>query len=214
MVYSRMSIDISRDPLFWARVDLNGPIPPHRPDLGPCWVWTGPLREDGYAHLKRGHRMQKVHVIAYQLGVGPVPRETPDLDHLCRIRHCVNYERHLEPVTHAENVRRAKAAITECPGGHPLSGENLIIDAKTGARRCRTCRNAQGKERKERARRAAGAHVGPMIGEIHPRAQLTEDDVRTIRAAGETQKILADRFGVSISLIGAIKRGAIWKHVT
>ncbi|MBU6428993.1 MAG: hypothetical protein KGR26_08285, partial [Cyanobacteria bacterium REEB65] len=25
---------------FWAQVDKDGPIPSHRPDLGPCWIWT------------------------------------------------------------------------------------------------------------------------------------------------------------------------------
>src|ERR1035437_916757 len=24
---------------FWAKVDRNGPVPAHRPELGPCWVW-------------------------------------------------------------------------------------------------------------------------------------------------------------------------------
>ena len=35
---------------------------------------------------------------------GPVP-EGLELDHLCRIRHCVNPD-HVEPVTCAVNVRR------------------------------------------------------------------------------------------------------------
>lgn len=26
---------------FWERVDKNGPIPQHRPELGACWIWTG-----------------------------------------------------------------------------------------------------------------------------------------------------------------------------
>jgi HNH endonuclease len=26
---------------FWKRVNRNGPIPPHMPHLGNCWVWTG-----------------------------------------------------------------------------------------------------------------------------------------------------------------------------
>jgi hypothetical protein len=29
--------DIER---FWSKVDRNGPVPEHRPELGPCWVWT------------------------------------------------------------------------------------------------------------------------------------------------------------------------------
>jgi hypothetical protein len=26
---------------FWAKVHKNGPVPARRPELGPCWVWTG-----------------------------------------------------------------------------------------------------------------------------------------------------------------------------
>ena len=31
---------------FWARVDKNGPIPSHVPNLGRCWLWTGATRGD------------------------------------------------------------------------------------------------------------------------------------------------------------------------
>lgn len=26
---------------FWVKVDKNGTAPAHRPELGPCWLWTG-----------------------------------------------------------------------------------------------------------------------------------------------------------------------------
>ena len=31
---------------FWSKVDKNGPIPSHRPELGPCWIWIA--RRDRY----------------------------------------------------------------------------------------------------------------------------------------------------------------------
>ena len=30
---------------FYENVNKDGPVPAHRPDLGPCWVWTGPVDE-------------------------------------------------------------------------------------------------------------------------------------------------------------------------
>jgi hypothetical protein len=33
---------------FWKKVDKNGPVPAHRPELGPCWLWTGALVGRGY----------------------------------------------------------------------------------------------------------------------------------------------------------------------
>lgn len=33
---------------FWSKVDRNGPVPEHRPDLGPCWLWTAYVDAHGY----------------------------------------------------------------------------------------------------------------------------------------------------------------------
>jgi hypothetical protein len=48
------------------------------------------------------------HDFFYRLLVGPVPAGL-ELDHLCRVKLCVN-PIHLEPVTHLENMRRASSA--------------------------------------------------------------------------------------------------------
>lgn len=71
-----------------------------------CWLWTGPLTPSGYA-------ANVAHRGIYQRLIGPVP-DGLELDHLCRVRHCVRPD-HLEPVTRAENVRRAHAAAREEP---------------------------------------------------------------------------------------------------
>lgn len=51
------------------------------------------------------------------------------------------------------------------------------------------------------------------IGERHPSAKLTEDDVRAIRKDNRTLVSIAADYGVTFALIGAIKRRRIWKHV-
>lgn len=93
---------------LWSRVEL-GPIV--RADLGPCWLWTGAVNAQGYGELGRGRHDEGnvlAHCAAYELLVGLVP-EGLELDHLCRVRRCVNTN-HLEPVTHRENMRRAAMA--------------------------------------------------------------------------------------------------------
>ena len=53
-------------------------------------------------------------------------------------------------------------------------------------------------------------------GEANPNAVLTENDVRAIRAAsanGATGILIAQQYGVSKSLVGAILRRESWKHV-
>lgn len=116
-----------------------------------CYIWMGALNYNGYGKMGIGlasegtHRMQYAHIVAYEHFVGPVPVGM-ELDHKCRMRCCVNPD-HLEPVTHAENVRRGlagevtrtrMAAQTHCKRGHLLSGENLRL-RKDGVRLCITC---------------------------------------------------------------------------
>jgi hypothetical protein len=37
---------------FWARVDFDGSIPSHRPELGKCWLWTLYCIPDGYGLIQ------------------------------------------------------------------------------------------------------------------------------------------------------------------
>jgi hypothetical protein len=115
-----------------------------RENLGPCWLWTGPL-VDGYGQAQFEGRGQRIMRVIYRQLVGPIP-EGLVLDHLCRVRRCVN-PAHLEPVTNRENGLRGETiqarffARTHCDNGHPFSGENLIIRPENGSRRCRKCCN-------------------------------------------------------------------------
>lgn len=93
------------------------------------------------------------HRVAYELVVGPIP-EGLEIDHLCRTRSCVRPD-HLDPVTHAENCRRAgvpghatKAwqakmrARKTCGRGHDVAEATVLKD---GRRDCRACRRERRK---------------------------------------------------------------------
>ena len=128
---------------FWKKVNKNGPIPMHRPDLGPCWLWTA-SQKMGYGQLSVGGRdgMDFAHRIGCRLQVGPIPQGL-EIDHLCRTRTCVRAS-HLEPVTKRVNILRGfsvaaqHARQTHCSEGHPFSGDNLYV-RPNGKRECRTC---------------------------------------------------------------------------
>jgi len=81
--------------------------------------------------------MLLAHRVAWLLLRGPITAGM-ELDHTCRNRACVN-PAHLEPVTHAENMRRASEAQTTCKRGHAYTPETTVID-RHGHRSCRICR--------------------------------------------------------------------------
>ncbi len=136
---------------FWDKVDKAGPVPAGRPDLGPCWLWTGSKDRDGYGDIRTsgtGHR--SAHRYAYTVLVGVIPGGL-SLDHLCRVHACVNPD-HLEPVTNRENILRGTAPSAEnarktaCPAGHELAGENLLALSR-GGRSCKACHRDKMKAR-------------------------------------------------------------------
>jgi hypothetical protein len=78
------------------------------PDLNGCWIWSGGLKLNGYGYLRVGKKGHLAHRWVYEELVGPIPNGLT-IDHLCRVKACVNPD-HLEPVTNAENIRRAVEA--------------------------------------------------------------------------------------------------------
>lgn len=143
------------DERFWLKVEKTEV----------CWLWTGALNDAGYGRFverladgrQRNHR---AHRWLWERLNGLVP-EGLELDHLCRVRHCVN-PAHLEPVDHRTNVLRGNgiaarhAVKTHCPQGHPYSVTNTyrrVTKQGTPGRQCRVCRKAHDARRSPRPKR-------------------------------------------------------------
>lgn len=134
---------------FWERVEMEGPLPSFRPELGRCWVWKATPNIAGYGQFSYRGRSTTAHRVAYEMFVGPIPNGL-HVDHLCRVRSCVNPE-HLEAVTRAENQRRGLRGdlLTRCKWGHPFDEENTYRrPSGVGQRYCRTCLEDNRKEPK------------------------------------------------------------------
>lgn len=120
-----------------------------------CWLWTGWKHNSGYGYVNLwpGPAPIRVHRYVYEQLIGPIP-DGLVLDHLCRVRHCVN-PAHLEPVTRGENVRRGAAVRDTCKNGHPWTGD---VDHR-GHRKCLACRReaywADAEKNRQRARISA-----------------------------------------------------------
>lgn len=139
---------------FWSKVNFDGPVPECAPGLGPCWLWKAHLGPGGYGDfgVLSPRRVERAHRVAFALWHGRWP--SVSVDHLCRVRACVN-PLHLEAVSVRENNLRGtgysgrNARKLSCPMGHPY--DLVRVDGKgRESRHCRQCVNAQ-----HRARHAA-----------------------------------------------------------
>lgn len=77
-------------------------------DVTGCWIWQKGKDGRGYGAAWTGERVIKAHRMMWERHRGPIPAGL-DIDHLCRVKACVNPD-HLEPVTRAENCRRGARA--------------------------------------------------------------------------------------------------------
>lgn len=116
-----------------------------------CWLWTGATTgRTGYGATRLDGVRMTAHRAVWILFNGPVP-EGAELDHLCRVRLCVNPE-HLEPVTHRVNCKR----------GHPLEGDNLVPWQwrEKGVRQCRICNDEAKRAFRRRQRESRSVEAG------------------------------------------------------
>lgn len=133
---------------FWRYVDKQD---------GGCWLWTASVRPDGYGEFRAHGRLVRPHRFAYEALVGPIP-EGMVMDHLCRVRHCVN-PAHLEPVTPRENVVRGVGStiirLRVCGNGHEMTAANTYVRPDTGHEVCRRCKANDAYRSRTAAKRAA-----------------------------------------------------------
>jgi hypothetical protein len=128
--------------IFWTHVNKSDG----------CWLWSGSTNQ-GRGQFNVMYRGRKytvaAHVFSWVVLNGPVPGNL-ELDHTCNNKLCVRPD-HLEPVTHRENLRRARERSETCNAGHRWDEQIPVIefDPRYGinSRRCRVCRDAKRQER-------------------------------------------------------------------
>lgn len=147
----------------WQEAHTPACLPRHiRRNIAPgergCWLWTRSCSPDGYGWASLNNRTYQAHRLVYTLVKGDIP-EGLMIDHLCRIRACVN-PAHMEPVSARENQQRSpitpagRLACLKCGG--PLT---WYMTPSVFQRRCIPCarkrRAAYMREVRARAKAAA-----------------------------------------------------------
>lgn len=216
---------------FWKKVDKNGPVPAHCPELGPCWVWIGKRNDNGYGIFTIGKMCLRSHRISWELSEGPTSLHVL---HKCDNPACLNPS-HLFAGTQQDNVEdmwsKARAVPPPAHLGAAnnrarLTAEQVIeirrlyaggatqteLGARFGMRQnkisdivlCRVWKHLPGAEaqRREPAERA--------------NAKLSADDVRRMRAlrrSGIGNRAIAAQFGISENAARNAISGKTWSHV-
>lgn len=122
-----------------------------------CWLWLRGCNSDGYACMTVGITSTRVHKWAYEKYKHIVPTKMT-LDHLCRVRSCVNPD-HLDCISNWENSFRGdtltgiNARKTHCKNGHEFTAQNTEVYKTKNRkwsngiiRRCKICRRIYNKQ--------------------------------------------------------------------
>jgi len=113
---------------FWSKVDKTNS----------CWLWTDHTTASGYGKFYVNKGEVYAHRHSYEIHRGKIPKGLV-IDHLCRVRNCVNPE-HMEVVTQRENIVRGLKVTSKksgLPRGVWKNRDDYRVDKKFGDVRLR-----------------------------------------------------------------------------
>lgn len=198
---------------FFAKVNENGPVPPHDPTLGSCHVWTGDHTSFGYGLFCR----IGAHRVSLWLATGEQPEGSHAL-HRCDNPPCVRAS-HLYWGTHQQNMedraaRRRSHRVLKVPDAEIAAirerfsgGEDLDdLAAEFGISPTQVSRIVHGRTRR----------LEPVPQEWRDRgfknqrqrlSSADREEIRSRSAAGESRVSLARTYQVGSAYISEIVNG-------
>lgn len=151
---------------------------PERPDDA-CWPWSGSLFSNGYAAMKHNRKTLKGHRVSYELHYGRIP-DGIYVCHSCDNKSCTN-PTHLWLGTPADNMRDKVAKGRQSKGAaHAETFRNSVLFKENFPR-----------------------------GERSGKSKITDQQrlhvINRVKA-GETQREIANDYGITQSAVSAIWR--------
>lgn len=120
-----------------------------------CWIWTGgycgTMGRGGYGNFTEFGKKILCHRWFFEQFIKKL-EPNQHIHHLCEQTRCCN-PWHLQPLSPGEHnlIGNGSPAInarkTHCKYGHPLSGDNLVIEKPQMRRQCRICNNRRALEK-------------------------------------------------------------------
>lgn len=159
-----------------------------------CWIWMGAIGGKRYGAVRHNSKTVRSNRAAWSAFRGDIPDGLHVL-HICDVPLCINPD-HLFLGTPLDNAQDRE---------HKNRG-NQPIGLKNG-RHTKPWRTSRGDH--HYTRRIPGLRVG----ELNPRAKLSEQQVKDIRASSVPHRKLARQLGVSHTTIINIRRGRLWGHI-
>jgi len=215
---------------FWEKV-----IPPINQDKD-CWIWTGCKSIRGYGTFNNTvvGKIVRAHRFSYELFYGIIPNNLI-ICHDCDNPPCVN-PNHLKTATPKINMEDCKNRNRNVKGSALWSAklneedvEDIIFGALnqiyTSAKQVTSIYNISRTELCYLFSKKAWVHITDRFSKdelikaqyaLNVNATLTPDDVNDIRNRlqnGETQKNIANYYGIQQTAISRIKLGKTWNRI-
>ena len=192
-----------------------------------CHLWLNSSDKDGYGWAHWQGRTRKAHRLAWEAARGPIPGNLC-VCHKCDNPGCVNVE-HKWLGTNEENTAdrvvkgRSNVARGEAQYAAVLTeADVLAIRASTASGRdlareykvtFQTISDVRRGRRWAHLDCTAAVPSGAARGERSGTAKLTEDEVRAIRASKDTNRDLAEAYGIAPAYVWQVRNRKTWKHV-